>query len=729
MERKPYMTILSICLAGSILLSCGNPILAAGKSLSTDTIPVEDNPTNQDRLYAKSIWDGKDVIVPLPSNQIPTVKETPTAQQTTFPETTSSASSGPNITSGPNTTPTPSITPAPSVKETPIPDTVIPSSYDLRNDAIITDIKDQGSSGACWAFSALKSAESNAIRKGLLPIDKADFSESHLTWFSFHASTNTSDPLHQDGFYPISNDQEAAYYRGGSALLASFTMARWSGIVFEKNAPFQAASRRQTQTMAAAMNKAEKKLRYQSNFHMQNATCYDKADRSVIKNALLTKGALSVGIYYGMDYLHTNNSGITTYYQNRYKASSAIGAANHCVAIIGWDDHFSRSNFPSSRRPSKDGAWLIANSYGTSVGDQGYFWLSYDEPSICEIYSFEIEPKNNYDTNYQYDGSGWGSAIVGNQNSVKAANIFTTVQDYHQSLRAVGLYTINDKQNFKIQIYKNPKNNRPASGKLISSSTTSGTISYNGFHTIPLKHPVTLKAGTRFSVVVTYSNCPTGKNYMPIEGVNQTSSANAIQTMYGSQTGQSFYYSTTGKKWIDIAKNGYNNLCVKAFAKNTKKAPNIQLSEKKVVLGKGESYLPKITVKNIGSAKIKYKSSKPTVAKIVNHRKIKARRTGTATITVSAGSIQSKFKVKVKKAPQTIQAKPAYKVLKKKQRYQIQSSLPAGSASHKLTYHSSASRIASVNQNGKVTAKKPGTAIIQIKTYNKKTTKLTIRVK
>ncbi|MDE6851821.1 MAG: hypothetical protein K2J67_04955, partial [Lachnospiraceae bacterium] len=605
MNRKNYVTSLCICLIISILLSCGDTVLAAGKSQSIDnTIPVEENPAIQNRTYAKGILPiqtnaapdnrlsmqgilpiennsvGPEDIAPLLPENTSSAKETPAAQQTSSPETT------------PNVTEKPAVTPTPPISETSVPNTSLPASYDLRNDAVITDIKDQGSSGACWAFSALKSAESNAILKGLLSIDKADFSESHLTWFSFHASTTASDPLYQDGFYPISNEPEAAYYRGGSALLASFTMARWSGIVPEKSAPFQAATRRQTQSMAASMKKATKKLRYQSSYHMQNATCYDNAGRNVIKNALLTKGALSVGLYYARDYLHTNSSGVTTYYQNLYKAASAISAANHCVTIIGWDDQFSRNNFPAAHRPAKDGAWLIANSYGTSVGDQGYFWLSYYEPSICEIYSFEVESNKNYDTNYQYDGSGWGSAIVGNQNAVKAANIYTTVQDYHQSLRAVGLYTINDNQAYKIQIYTNPKNNKPASGTLVSASTTSGTIPYNGFHTIPLKRPVTLKAGTRFSVVVTYSNCPAGKNYMPIEGAGQTSSANAIQTIYGSKTGQSFYYSTATKKWIDIAKNGYNNLCVKAFAKNTKKAPSIQLSEKKVVLGKGETYLP-----------------------------------------------------------------------------------------------------------------------------------------
>ncbi len=738
MKRKTYLCTLCICLVMSILLSSLGDIVVSAAELSqstTNNIPVVENPTTRNRLYAKGALPVEEAPVNhiLPSMKTALTVEDilPSAGETLFIDETPAVSEIPFPTETPVPTETPIIpeTPAPTDTDTPVPGSSLPASYDLRNDGIVTDIKDQGASGICWAFSSLKSAESNAIRKGLLPIEKANFSENHLAWFSFHASQKTSDPLQLDGFYPISNDVDAAYYRGGSALIASFTLARWSGIVMEDTAPLQVANQREIKAMAGSMKQADKKLRYQSKYHMQNATCYDKADRNVIKDMLLTKGALSVGFYYAKNYMHTNTNNITTYYQNTYKGSTAINIANHCVTIIGWDDNFSRNNFPSSRRPSQNGAWLIANSYGTSVGDQGYFWLSYQEPSICEIYSFEVEPADNYDTNYQYDGSGWGSAIVGKQNPVKAANIYTVQKDYHQTLNAIGLYTINDNQAYKIQIYTNCSKNKPTSGKLVKASTTSGRIPYNGFHTIPLKQAVKLNAGTRFSVVVTYSDCPVGNNYMPIEGKNQTSSQGAIQTIYGSKPGQSFYYADSEKKWVDISENGYNNLCVKAFAKNTAKAPYINISEKKVVLGKGESYRPKITTKNMAASNLKYSSNKSSVVKVKKNGKIQAKRTGTATITVSAGAIQAKYKVTVKKAPKTIQAKPQYKTLKKKQKYQIRTRLSTGSASHKLTFHSNASRIASVDKNGKITAKKAGTAVIIIKTYNNKTTKLTIRVK
>lgn len=172
-------------------------------------------------------------------------------------------------------------------------DSNLPASYDLRDSGVITSIKDQGNSGACWAFGTLKSAESNAIRKGFLTKNHADFSENHLAWFAFHPSERGGDKLITDGFYPISSDVDAAYTWGGSSLIALFTLARWSGVVSESTAPFQADTLAERSAMAQKMKKNGEVLRYRSNYHMQNATCYDAAPTSAWKNALMNTSALA----------------------------------------------------------------------------------------------------------------------------------------------------------------------------------------------------------------------------------------------------------------------------------------------------------------------------------------------------------------------------------------------------------------------------------------------------
>lgn len=52
----------------------------------------------------------------------------------------------------------------------------------------------------------------------------------------------------------------------------------------------------------------------------------------------------------------------TAYYgknHEAYNCNSARQTANHIVAIVGWDDSYSRDNFNSGSRPSRDGAWIV----------------------------------------------------------------------------------------------------------------------------------------------------------------------------------------------------------------------------------------------------------------------------------------------------------------------------------------------------------------------------------
>lgn len=680
----------------------------------------------------------------------------------------------------------------------------LPSKYDLRDHGLTTSIKDQGVTGACWSFAAIKAAESSAIINSIADADSVDFSENHLAWYSYNGITDKSDSMYGDSitnisgsgtirpfFQPMGSQASTfAYDVGGNVLTAITTLAQWSGAETEQQAPFIAGSLEEERNMASSMSAAGETMRYNSLAHLQNAQCYDNSSRAQIKQALMEHGAIDISMYYDASGFEDNTTHGKSFYQTRYAGQMAQAMANHCVTIVGWDDNYSRDNF--AFKPSGNGAWLIANSYSADYNDDGYFWMSYYEPSICDIFTFDVEPVSNYDHNYQYDGIGYGDTVYIKNKKISAANVFTADTNSTQLLKAVSFYTLTDDQSYNIKIYKNVSGNSPENGTLVQECTTNGTAKLNGYHTVPLSSSCTLEPGEKFSVVLTYKyNSSTGNQaYLPIEG--QTAVASGIQYGYSSKKGQSYYY--LNKKWHDASTEGLNNVCLKAFTSDTDtpatpaatetpvptETPNVteaptateipavteaptttevpapteipaitpapsdttvfnttsvKISKDTVILGKNESYKLSVSLDNASSNMSKddiaYTSNNNNVAVVDSSGVVTAKSVGIAFITASIDRGESaSIKIVVKKAPSKIRlSSAARKNIQKGKTFKITAKVPNGSASYHFSYSSSNKRIAKVNKNGKVTAVKKGRAVITVKTYNNKKTSVVVIVK
>lgn len=665
----------------------------------------------------------------------------------------------------------------------------LPLSYDLREHNLETPIKDQGVTGACWAFAAIKASESNSILNNITNIDNTDFSENHLAWYSYNGTSNSLDPMYGDNITNISGSSNIrpffppkgsdtstyAYDIGGNVLTAITTLAQWSGTESEYSAPFIANNLNEESAMAASMAAAGESMRYNSLAHLQNAECYDNSSRAQIKQALMEHGALDISIYYDTSGFESNKPHGISFYQTKYIGEMAQAMANHCVTIVGWDDNYSRNNF--ALKPAGDGAWLIANSYGSDYNDGGYFWLSYYEPSICDIYTFEMEPVSNYDNNYQYDGIGYGDMVYVKNKKITAANVFTADKDSTQLLKAVSFYTLTDDQSYNIKIYKNVSGNSPENGTLVNECTLNGTAKLGGYHTVKLPSECTLDAGENFSVVITYKyNASTGNQaYLPIEG--ESIALSGVKYNYSSKRGQSYYY--LNNKWNDLSADGYNNVCLKAFTSDidapvetpvitdtpapvetpaitdtpvptpvitdtpapmetpatTPATTRVKISKDSVILGKNESYKLSISLENalpnMSKNDIVYTSNNNNVIVVDSLGVITAKSVGVAFVTASIeGGEAASIKIVVKKAPSKISlGLSTSKKIKKGKTFKISAKVPSGCASYHFTYSSSNKKIAKVNKNGKVTAVKKGQAVITVRTYNNKKTSVVIIVK
>ena len=60
----------------------------------------------------------------------------------------------------------------------------LPAYYDGRNYNYLTSVKDQGSTGTCWAFASLASFETSLIKRNI--INDVDLSEFHLAYYGSH---------------------------------------------------------------------------------------------------------------------------------------------------------------------------------------------------------------------------------------------------------------------------------------------------------------------------------------------------------------------------------------------------------------------------------------------------------------------------------------------------------------------------------------------------------------
>jgi C1A family cysteine protease len=385
-----------------------------------------------------------------------------------------------------------------------------PATFDLRSSGRVSPVKDQGACGSCWAFASYGSLEST-----LLPAQLWDFSENNLK--------NTH------GF-------DLAPCSGGNNDMSTAYLARWSGPVSEADDPYSASS------TTSPTGLITRKHVQEVLFIPQRASSLDNDN---IKTAVQTFGALYSTIYYAD--ANYNAANYAYYY-------SGTSASNHAIAIIGWDDAYDRNKF-TPVAPG-NGAFLVKNSWGTTWGASGYFYVSYYDAQIGRDNTvFTAQETSNYNWVYQYDPLGWTSSLTYGSDTAWFANVFTAVAD--ESLAAVSFYTPSTNAAYQVQVYRDPTGGpiNPAG----AATTQTGTIALPGYHTVALTTPVALTSGHKFSIVVRLQT--SGYNYpIPIEAPFSGYSSKAV-----SSAGQS-YISSSGTTWTDLTSYYTNrNVCVKGF--------------------------------------------------------------------------------------------------------------------------------------------------------------------
>lgn len=360
--------------------------------------------------------------------------------------------------------------------------TRLPAKYDAREEGLITPVKDQGDWGSCWAFATIAATESDAILKGY--DSNPDFSELHLAYFYYNRVT---DPLNNtEGDKNIASD----YYlnNGGDPGSAALELAGWTGIADETVAPYLPYDQPDDLDEEKADDVA---------FALEN-TKFLSTDRTEMKQAILDNGSITIG------YLHDNT--YMNYNTAAYCYPEEVGT-NHAVNIIGWDDDYSASNFLPESNVTENGAWIVKNSWSNQWGDEGYFYLSYEDSNISSPCAFDIGKKKNGEYKYYYDGSALPAYItVSSGTSVCNTYEIQGNTDTNQQLDKIQFVTYTPEIDYKVEIYKNPENARnPEGGFALLTEPLEGTTGNAGLYTVELDEKPVLNVGDQLSVVITFS--------------------------------------------------------------------------------------------------------------------------------------------------------------------------------------------------------------------------------
>lgn len=140
-------------------------------------------------------------------------------------------------------------------------------------------------------------------------------------------------------------------------------------------------------------------------------------------------------------------------------------------------------------------------------------------------------------------------------------------------------------------------------------------------------------------------------------------------------------------------------------------ATKVKLNKTSVSLYKNQTYRLKAKVTG-KKKKVKWKSSKPSVVSVSKSGKLKAKKKGTAIITVTVNKVKKTCRVKVSNPSIKLNKKSATLYYNKSPKT-LKLTARVKGPSKKVKWSSSKKSVATVSKSGKVTGKKSGTAVIK----------------
>ena len=306
---------------------------------------------------------------------------------------------------------------------------IIPSQYDMRasnpyglsNHGNVNINIEQQVGGTCWDFSAMMTVQTTIANKSNGTYE--ELSKAHLDYLASKYSGKSYGEKREIGTGGWFDTYAVDYFKNmdGPVLNSQCTYTLNNGKYDSINVTVNGTNyvndtNEKKSSTAAIMDKINPSYYVhetidfpQTKKERQNdgtVKIYDSITketisetelnnrRNQVKQHIINYGGVTATIRTHKYFIGNNLGSPYNTYEGRfsqYDDGSIQGevdgesTALHAITIIGWDDNYDKNKIYAKNskgeitHPTSNGAYLIANSYGSSAFEKGYQWMSYED--------------------------------------------------------------------------------------------------------------------------------------------------------------------------------------------------------------------------------------------------------------------------------------------------------------------------------------------------------------